>query len=84
MSFASYWREERDDPYEKLQLTRKQLPSAKFKKTSEQNIILSRALLQNKKWSRRQVKELAAKTGLRKRQVYKWWWDQTRRKEMRQ
>ena len=53
----------------------------KHKKTSSQKVHLEAALKENPEWSSEFQKKLAQDLGLTKRQVYKWFWDKTKKKK---
>ena len=41
--------------------------------------ILKREMETGEKWSKEKIKVIAGMTGLSNQQVYKWWWDQSRK-----
>ena len=48
----------------------------RFRKNSEQLVMLSQFFNEHKHWSKNQIKEISIKTGLKENKVYKWLWDQ--------
>ena len=54
------------------------------RKTERQLSILQNELRgSNLLWSRQKIIEIAQKTGMSETQIYKWWWDQTRKRVKR-
>ena len=54
------------------------------RKTERQLSILQNELRgSNLLWSREKIIEIADKTGMSETQIYKWWWDQTRKRVKR-
>lgn len=54
------------------------------RKTERQLSILQNELRgSNLLWSREKIIEIAEKTGMSETQIYKWWWDQTRKRVKR-
>ena len=56
----------------------------KKKKTSAQNKYLEQALEANSEWDKPFMVEIAAKVGLKYRQVYKWFWDKIKKNQKKQ
>jgi hypothetical protein len=54
----------------------------RFRKNSEQLVMLSQFFNEHKHWSKNQIKEISQRTGLKENKVYKWLWDQ-RNKEIK-
>ena len=48
----------------------------RFRKNSEQLVMLSQFFNEHKHWSKNQIKEISQRTGLKENKVYKWLWDQ--------
>ena len=54
------------------------------RKTEKQLSILQNELRgSNLLWSRQKIIEIAERTGMTETQIYKWWWDQTRKRVKR-
>ena len=54
------------------------------RKTEKQLSILQNELRgSNLLWSREKIIEIAERTGMTETQIYKWWWDQTRKRVKR-
>lgn len=54
----------------------------RFRKNNEQIALLKKFYQEHKHWSKKQIKEISQKIGLKENKVYKWLWDQ-RNKEMK-
>lgn len=52
------------------------LKKKRFRKNNEQLIHLSSFYSENKNWSKKQIKEISEKIGLKENKIYKWLWDQ--------
>ena len=51
------------------------------RKTEKQLSVLQNELRGNNLlWSREKIAEIASRTGMTETQIYKWWWDQTRKR----
>ena len=48
----------------------------RFRKNNEQLVLLAQFFNEHKHWSKKQIKEISQKTGLKENKVYKWLWDQ--------
>ena len=48
----------------------------RFRKNTEQIAILSKFYNENKNWSKKEIKEISKKIGLKENKIYKWLWDQ--------
>ena len=54
----------------------------RFRKNNEQIALLKKFYSEHKHWSKKQIKEISQKIGLKENKVYKWLWDQ-RNKEIK-
>jgi hypothetical protein len=48
----------------------------RLRKNNEQLGLLSKFYLENKNWSKKQIKEMSENIGLKENKIYKWLWDQ--------
>ena len=51
------------------------LKKKRFRKDSEQIIILSKFYNEHKNWTKTEIKEISKNTGLKEKKIYKWLWD---------
>jgi len=61
---------------------RKKCGSAKRKRKTEKQLACLQSELRggNLLWSRQKIIEISERTGMSETQIYKWWWDQTRKR----
>lgn len=52
------------------------LKKKRFRKNNEQLVHLSSFYSKNKNWSKKQIKEISERIGLKENKIYKWLWDQ--------
>ena len=52
------------------------LRKKRVRKNSQQLGLLSQFYSENKNWSKKQIREISEKTGLKENKIYKWLWDQ--------
>lgn len=56
----------------------------KRKRKSERDLSLLRdELKKDLMWSREKISEMSTRLGMNETQIYKWWWDQTRKRAKR-
>ena len=48
----------------------------RIRKSNQQIGLLSQFYSENKNWTKKQIKEISEKTGLKENKIYKWLWDQ--------
>ena len=56
--------------------SKKMLKKKRLRKNNEQLELLSKFYLENKNWSKKQIKEISENIGLKENKIYKWLWDQ--------
>ena len=56
--------------------SKKLLKKKRLRKNNEQLELLSKFYLENKNWSKKQIKEISEIIGLKENKIYKWLWDQ--------
>lgn len=61
---------------------RKRKSGAKRKRKTEKQLACLQSELRggNLLWSRQKIIEISERTGMSETQIYKWWWDQTRKR----
>ena len=52
------------------------LKKKRLRKNNEQLVLLSKFYMENKNWSKKQIKEISDNIGLKENKIYKWLWDQ--------
>lgn len=52
------------------------LKKKRLRKNNEQLVLLSKFYMENKNWSKKQIKEMSENIGLKENKIYKWLWDQ--------
>ena len=52
------------------------LKKKRLRKNNEQLELLSKFYIENKNWSKKQIKEISETIGLKENKIYKWLWDQ--------
>ncbi len=52
------------------------LKKKRLRKNNEQLGLLSKFYMENKNWSKKQIKEISESIGLKENKIYKWLWDQ--------
>ena len=52
------------------------LKKKRFRKNSEQIVLLSKFYNEHKNWSKKEIKEISKNIGLKENKIYKWLWDQ--------
>ena len=57
-------------------LVRKFFKKKRLRKNNNQIILLSKFYKENKIWTKKQIKEISEKIGLKENKIYKWLWDQ--------
>ena len=56
--------------------SKKILKKKRLRKNNEQLELLMKFYLENKNWSKKQIKEISESIGLKENKIYKWLWDQ--------
>ena len=59
-----------------IDLCKKFLKKKRLRKNNNQIICLSKFFKENKHWSKKQIKEISGRIGLKEKKIYKWLWDQ--------
>ena len=57
-------------------LFKKFIKKKRLRKNTNQIVFLSKFYKENKHWSKKQIKEISERIGLKEKKIYKWLWDQ--------
>ena len=52
------------------------LKKKRLRKNNEQLLLLNKFYMENKNWSKKQIKQISESIGLKENKIYKWLWDQ--------
>ena len=55
------------------------LKKKRLRKNNEQLLLLNKFYMENKNWSKKQIKQISESIGLKENKIYKWLWDQKKR-----